>query len=271
MGRANDRPWYSREGLQQAATSTGYLRTIPSDRPVVFLLGVRITGSTPAWPVIKSGIGAGQALRSYPYWGVPSDYFAGVASKPNGKPQPVPAIALPNGGGDPVVLVLEAYNPSGFAQIADRFPERVIAPGVALARGPVPTAPLVAAAAPRADVSARSIPLVGALMVVLLFVVGSGWSVALVPPDAILRVSLAPTLGAAVTVLGAFVWDRVGLTLSLSGTLIALAIVTASGWAVAAWRRSADSRDPNGSDAGGPDRSEVPGGSGPEPQHSGTM
>jgi hypothetical protein len=124
---------------------------------------------------------------------------------------------------------------------------------------------------PHADVSARSMAFTSALMVLVLLVAGSGWAVALLPPDAILRTCLAPALGAAVTVLGAFVWDRVGLTLSLSGTLFTLAIVTAAGWAVAAWRRSADSRDPNGSDAGGPDRSEVRGGSGPEPQHSGTM
>jgi hypothetical protein len=71
------------------------------------------------------------------------------------------------------------------------------------------------------------------LILVVLFAVGGGWSLALLPSDPVIWISLAPALGMAVISLVALAWDRAGLPLSGNRPLITLVLAAVAGWAAA--------------------------------------
>jgi hypothetical protein len=72
------------------------------------------------------------------------------------------------------------------------------------------------------------------LLLAILLAIGSGWAVALGPSDPVVRVCLAPGLGAASTLLVAVGWSFAHLSLSgASGAAPALLAAAAGG--VAAW------------------------------------
>jgi hypothetical protein len=262
--RSNDRPWFKQPIMAQAAASGAYVEGVPGDRPVVYVLDVRVTAFRPAFQQIKAAIGPTLALRAYPYWGRPEDYLAGVASRPNGKPQRLPTQALPNGTADPLVLVLSGYNGAAFRQLAAEHPESVVSDGVAVLRGPLPAQRLAEQPLPVADTRRRTLIWVSAAIVGFLLLAGSGWAVALLPPDPLLRVALAPALGAAVVTLTAFLWDRVGLGLGgRSGPIGAAVLATVVGWVVAGalrLRGARSDRDAGAVSGAGDARSAGPGG-----------
>jgi hypothetical protein len=235
--RSNDRPWFKQPVMAQAAAAAAYLETVPGDRPIVFVLDVRATAFKPAFQQIKAAIGPTLAQRSYAYWGLPADYLAGVLSRPNGRPQPTPPQALPGGGADPLVIVLNGFNSRGFEQITADQPEIVIADGVAVLRGPLPATPLAPARTPLADTRPRALAWTLLSIVLFLFAAGGGWAVALLPDDPVLRVALAPALGAAAVTLLAFAWDRLGLTFAGQGPVAVAVLAAAPGWGLAAAAR----------------------------------
>jgi hypothetical protein len=215
---------------------------------VVFLLDVRETAYKPALQQIRAAMGPTPSQRSYAYWGTPADYLAGGLSRPNGRPQPIPPQALPGGGADPIVIVLDGFNSKAFQVLTDVRPELEVADGVAVLRGPLPASPLPATETPKADTRPRALAGAVLVMVLFLFVAGGGWSAALLPRDALLRVALAPALGAATVTLLAFVWDRVGLSLSDAGAVTVAVLAAAMGWGLAGALRLRQSRSPRGAD-----------------------
>jgi hypothetical protein len=135
------------------------------------------------------------------------------------------------------VIAIEAYNTATFADAAALQPRRIVAPGVLVLRGPTPQLPLPAGEPVTADTRLLTLAWTVAAIVAILFAAGSGWSVALLPADPIVRVTLAPSLGLAVITLVALAWDRLGLTFASWGSLGPLAIAVAAGWVVPILRR----------------------------------
>jgi hypothetical protein len=84
---------------------------------------------------------------------------------------------------------------------------------------------------------------VSLLVVVALYVAGTGWAVALLPPIPAVRVGVAPGLGVASIVLLALLVDRIGLPITGMAALAPLAGAAVTGWA-AAWVRSRRDRRP---------------------------
>jgi hypothetical protein len=89
-------------------------------------------------------------------------------------------------------------------------------------------------APPKGNLRACSLLWIPAAVIVLLIVAGAGWAVALLPPDPVLRVALAPAFGAGMLTLLALGWDRVGLGFSKPNTWMVVAATTLLGWVTAA-------------------------------------
>jgi hypothetical protein len=136
-----------------------------------------------------------------------------------------------------VAIVLQRYNTRGFARLRSEQPERVVGPGVLALRGPVLSTPLQAGAVATADTGGRSLVLVGAACVAILFVAGFGWSLALVTPDAVLRVLLAPAFGCATITLAALAWALAGIPMNGWWAVGPLAAAAAGGGIAAATMR----------------------------------
>jgi hypothetical protein len=232
------RPWVETEAISQAASAGAYLSRYAPEGRVVFVLSRRgpVERKRPGhrWHVLRTGLPADQVHRATWTSGSPSDYLA-----PMGGGETVGT------DGEPVVIVLRRYNQAGFLE-ALSLGAPVAAPGVAILEGPSPAAPLPAAPVPRANTSPAGLVGLGALVAVLLLVAGSGWSVALLPPDAVVRVSVAPGLGAASLTLVALGWDRLGLGLWGPRAFGPLVLCVAGGWAAAAWRGRRGSIPPRG-------------------------
>jgi hypothetical protein len=131
--------------------------------------------------------------------------------------------SLPAGRGRRAVLFLPS------AADLDRVPAEAgkpLAAGVVLLRGPTPTDPLVVQELRHG--ASRLIALaVGAVL--LLGVVGSGWTTALTALQPAVAALLSVAIGAAIVVLGGLVWDRLGFSLGDEAWAFAI-LVTAMGW-----------------------------------------
>jgi len=130
---------------------------------------------------------------------------------------------------NPVVIALSTLDRS-FPKLAAARPGSEIAPGVAVLRGPLPPGRFASASIPgRPSVFLLALLTLGA--VGLTTAVGSGWSVALLPPG--VRVPVAPALGVAVLVLGGTTADRAGIRLHGLAALAVLGALAAGGWVAA--------------------------------------
>ena len=109
----------------------------------------------------------------------------------------------------------------------------MVAQGVAVLNGPAPPAPLPLPAAVEANTRPIGLALAIVLILFTFLVVGSGWALALLPPDPLVRVGLAPGLGAASMILAGLGWDRVGLPFRGWASLGPVAIASVTGWALA--------------------------------------
>jgi hypothetical protein len=133
----------------------------------------------------------------------------------------------------PIGLVFERFNPLVFDVAAQAYPNNLIAPGVIAVSGPILDRPLPTLRGPRARTRTLVLLTTGALVILLLFLAGSGWAWALLPADALTRALLAPALGAAMLCLIGLAWDRVGLSFRGRMALGPLAVTVVAGWALA--------------------------------------
>ncbi|HXF56239.1 MAG TPA: hypothetical protein VNO34_01415, partial [Actinomycetota bacterium] len=233
--RADDRPWMTPRAVAQAAAAGAYLGALEGDPPVVFVIGIETMEARPTWSVIKAVLPASLLEGVSPYYGSPADYLAGVPSRPHGDflagaPGRVPG---PDGA---VALVLERYNPAGFRWARAHLPKREVAEGVIVLEGPLPPGPLPAPRPPVAQTGPSALARTVAVVLVVLWAAGSGWTV-LLPRDPVLRVALAPALGAGTVALAGLLWDRAGLSLAGLGGVGPVAMAAALGWALAATLR----------------------------------
>ena len=136
----------------------------------------------------------------------------------------------------PPVLVLQAMGQDEFDQ-AVGMGAVVIAPGVALLRGPAPAHSLVEAPTPDPASRTGVAILQGILLLALLSVAGAGWAQLVFGPDSPSEVwmSLAPVVGTGALLLGAFVATELGLRMGGAEGPITYAAITLAGIAAAAW------------------------------------
>jgi glycosyltransferase involved in cell wall biosynthesis len=265
--------------VQDAATASSYLDAlrVPESRPVVFV--VTDLGKDPRSGVpleaysLRTMLSAERARHAYLYVGDPENFLAGRPTTEANDTRrfnevsaaywPAVQRILP---AQPVALVLSSYNPA-FAGLAAEHPDWVVAPGVIALRGPRPPAPLPRAPAPSAPFGAVQLLLYGVGALVILGLVGLGWSVAMLPtglrpigpsprsPGMPLRplgaqrvatpllrpfevLALAVAFGIAFLVLGGTLMDTLGLRLGGVGGVVAVPAIGGLGWMAAAWRLS---------------------------------
>jgi hypothetical protein len=239
-------PWVEAEVPRQVSAAAAYVDREAPGRPVVYVLDLR-SPYDPAtigrwWLVVKALLPPEQVPQAHRYVGSPADYLARVPSRalgeglpPGETDRPDPMLwGAPGGGADPVAMVLRRYNPVGFEEAAEGSPDRVIAPGVLVLAGPAPSGPIVAGPPPAARTDIGHLLWVSVLSVAVLFAVGGGWAIGLLPGDATLRTTMAPALGTAAIALVALGWERVGAGFegwTAAGPLLLAGVI---GW-VAAW------------------------------------
>lgn len=235
--------WISTVALRQAEPASAYVRQLPEGTPFVFLvspagkagvLSVALKERT-----IRMALPPERQPDLYLFVGDPADLLAGRRTPVGARTaeataeywEPVRTV-LPR---KPPVLILQAMAGEQYREAAGRLGARVIAPGVALLRGPPPARALAAAVPPRLVPSVRAGVLWGALLLVLLGLAGGGWAVVLLGRDAPVEalVGVAPAAGAAVVILVATVPARLGV--GVGGWLgIALFVAVAgAGWIAA--------------------------------------
>jgi len=233
-------PWIPERQAAQAATAGRYLRAVPGDAPVVFL--VDLAGATPlsstseAFHVIRSGLPASEIARTLVYLGDPGDFLAG---RPTLRPSPptfdesslqhwpsVRAVLDEH----PIALMMPSLN-RGFAAAVRAHPDWLVAPGLVVIEGPRATALTGSAPTVPAPLGGVKLALLTAAFLLTLAVLGSGWSVSLVEADWLERTALAPAFGIAALVVGGVIADRLGLGLTGGPAVGLVLVVAALGWA----------------------------------------
>jgi hypothetical protein len=212
-------PYFEDQGVEQAAVAGAYLdRTAPGQR-VEFLVssphGDTGTGER-WWRVVQAALPPDVVARSDRSEAQPSAYRPAAGS---------------------IGVVLARFNKLGYREALSQGQGTVVGPGV-LALGPAPPAGAESdhVVAPHADLRAGTLLWLLPALALLLFAAGSGWAAAVLPPDRVLQVALAPSLGVAVLSIAALGWERAGLGFSSTQALAVVGIATAAGWAVAATR-----------------------------------
>ncbi|HEX9891807.1 MAG TPA: hypothetical protein VGB28_07055, partial [Actinomycetota bacterium] len=225
------------QGAAQAAAAGAYLDRVAPGRQALFIMDRRLSRGPLSFQVIQSVVPPDQNARIFASFARPETFEAGPPPQARRTLQFGPATGRLRP--DVVGVVLERFHPRGFARMRAAGPEREVAPGVVILRGPRPPAPLAVPEAPTADVRPGGLLLAVLLVTAVLFAAGGGWAGALLPADPMLRVLLAPALGAAALILGTLVWDRVGLPFGGRMLILPAVLVAGGGWAEALRRRRA--------------------------------
>jgi hypothetical protein len=243
------RPVLDGPELVQANAAADYLRQIhvPADTPVVFVVAVEGSRAwSQAWitgHAIRSVMPPQRLSRLFLFIGSPEEYLSagtGAHVPTNGIKRFYFGEMEQTYAKRPIALVLAAVNP-GFHGWIRTHPERVVAPGVAVVRGPL--SPVDHPSRPPVGVSSGWLLVTASVgIVALLIVVGGGWSIALMWPRAgrLAVAALAPAMGTAFLILGGVVLNRLGIPLRGLGAWIVPVLLASGGWA-AAWKRTGGS------------------------------
>jgi hypothetical protein len=233
--RLSDDLWSSQvpvvgpEDVRELGIVGTYLRTEGSARPVVFVVE-RGTGTQPK-RALRALLPPRVAADAGVYIGTPENALAGRVTtfetgKQNRKAIQAFKQVRPLLERDPIILRPAAF--AGGNPPRGDWPS--IGEGVSLVRGPPPPRPI---AAPSVSARPASTIVANALAVLLvLLVVGSGWSSALVPLGSFERALLAPSFGVAGSVVAGVAAGRLGVVPSGGAGIAILAAVTTGGWLV---------------------------------------
>jgi hypothetical protein len=215
-GEKGRRPFITSNAVREAATAAVYLHRYAPDQPVAFIQ----SGSLP-WNVTRSALPPDLVARATRFKGSPTEFESA---------DPVADLGSPDGR-RPIGVVIQAVNKTGYAEALVSRPEDVVAPGIIALGGPHLTRPLSLGHPARASTGVRTLPWITLLVVAYLFVAGGGWAVALLPADPVIRMALAPGLGAGTVAVAALGWDRVGLGFGGQAAWGPLILATVLGWA----------------------------------------
>ena len=238
------RTWMDPRKVEEALLVNDYLDAagIGPDRPVVVL----IRELDPSYAglmtnMARAALPPDRIRQLYFYAGSPDDY---LARRPTLSERPVAATTSARYfeamrdtyDRDPVAVIPKSYNGFHFNPWAKRHPDTVVAGSIAVVRGPTAEVDPVPPPAPLTPMGPGRVALLGAGVLVALFSVGSGWTVALfrrwVRPAELL--ALVPAVGVGALVMVGIVLDRLGLRFAGTGGRAILAAAATLGWVAAA-------------------------------------
>jgi len=242
--------WMSPTALAESETAAHYVSKLAANEPVVFLVGPKGAAGVLSVPlkerIIRVALPPDRQASVHFFVGEPADLLAGRRTPVGPK-----SLAATQGYWDdvrgvlprhPPVLIVRALAQTQFDAATSDLRATVLAPGVALLQGRLPSSPVRAASTPHPVPPVRFGLLWGAGLLLALFVAGIGWTVALAGPDAPaeLLAGLAPACGAAALIGGALIAAKAGIRLGGAGGVATFAVVSVLGIAaaVAAERRS---------------------------------
>jgi hypothetical protein len=247
-------PLMTQEKVLAMSGASAYLDRSSIDRPVIFL--VSTPRLVPTLRQVYAGVPPRLITRTRVFVGTLPDLLARrpttIAPSLEETSRSSLTAALEVADDDPVIVFLDAFNPrldppSGALEVA---------PGVRIADtfSEVPVGSPVAVSPAAASITGVSTPWSLAWVALaglgLSFVIGSGWSWALVPTTWLGRLGVAPAFGAAILTLSATLADRSGVGFSRPGSLSIVFLSGSAGWLVAlllSGRRRRDPRSRTGS------------------------
>jgi hypothetical protein len=217
--------------LDQVRAAGAYLETVPEDRPAVFLISIRNPFLVDR--LVRAGLPSDRILRAHLYWGGVEDLLAKQPGAQGADPRSarigrnwfhqwwddVDAIVA----ADPVVFYLSRLN----SAVDPPASAERLARGVLLVNGPAPRS-----RAPASPLGTSWPTMLGASIAVLLLLglVGSGWTRWLLPVEGLAWLGLSPAVGiAALTLIGTALARLDVLLGGVGGVLVILAIA-AVGW-----------------------------------------
>lgn len=255
------RPVMKADQLVQSETAARYLdgASVAAGRPVIFVVD---TAEADAWSevwlaahTLRAGLPPDRIQSMYVFVGGAEDY---LAKRPSSLPPGPPEAAgispseyrsisglyfsalVPTYDRWPVVLILASTSPE-YASWTSTHPGSEVGPGVAVVRGPVLSAALLAASNPVAPPSLPDMVWLAAAGLAILMVAGGGWTVAMLGrwtrgPEA---AALSIAVGAAALLAGGVLLDATGLALSGWKAYAIVVLVSGGGWSAALIRRHA--------------------------------
>jgi hypothetical protein len=244
-GRAvwnDERPLMTEESVAAFSAVSAYLDRADIERPVVFLASERRL--VPVLRQVYAGVPPRLITRTRVFVGALEDLVAGQATTRPAALAEASSLSLPGAleiaDQDPLIVHVGEVNPV----LPPPRAARSVSPGVSVVGGP----PLVVeASVPR--VGWGSLIAMTAAGLLLLILLGAGWSWSLVPADWLARLGLAPAMGAAVAVLVGTIADRAGVGFDGPAAVWMLVGTAVSGWAPAVARAMGDRRQHAGSRA----------------------
>jgi len=141
--------------------------------------------------------------------------------------------------GGAAILVPQAFGDREFRRAVNQEGASEVAPGVALLRGPAPSAPIAALAPLQVVPTTEAGVLQAVALVGLLGLAGLGWAMWFLGSSArpLVVLSVAPTAGAAVLMFGALVLTKLGLHPAETAGVVMAVIVSAAGFGLASAAR----------------------------------
>ncbi len=246
--------WFDQAAFDQSRSIQAYIETLPAARPVVVLVGP--LGSSGPISIslkertVRAGLAPQSQERVFVVPDEPADALAGRFSHAGDRAVNDHNRLFFDLGKDALrsgapIVVPEALGPKEFRAATKAHGARVVAPGMAVLRGPSaalgPSGPLHVVPATEAGT------LWAVVLVVLLGVAGLGWTAWFVGPGArpLTLLSLAPSVGAAMLVLGALVTVKLGLHPAGPAGVATFAVAAGGGFvAFAVGRRRWPSSEP---------------------------
>jgi hypothetical protein len=233
--------WMDPAGLEQARIAGRYVQSLPEGTPVVILVSPFGPAGLISVPLkertIRVELPPDRQLDVHFFVGDADDLLARrrtlVGPGVDRETLPYWRDVEPVLAGDPPVLILRTFARPQFAAATGTGEAKVLAPDVALLRGP--TAP-PSVSSPASE-TIRAVPrtrvglLAGTWLLIVLMAAGIGWSRAILgpaPPEVLW--SAAPSIGAGVIILAALVATKLGVPLHGVGAACVLLLVTAGGW-----------------------------------------
>jgi len=214
-------PYFEPEGVREVAAAGEYVaRFAPGARVDYLVANPHGDGATGGrwWHETRAVLPPSQVVTADRFTGPPDEFLSTTP-------------------GDTIGIVLRRYNRAGYGGALSDGSGIAVAPGVVALRGPDPGGPIASVPPPQSDLRLRNLAWLLPSLVALLFVAGSGWAAALLPPDAVTRVAVAPALGTAVLSIAALAWERLGFGFASWEALLIVATSTAAGWAAVRFGR----------------------------------
>jgi hypothetical protein len=243
--------WFDQTAFDQARSIDAYIDTLPAGQPVV--VGVGPLGSSGPISIslkertVRAALAPGHQERVFVVPGEPADLLSGRFSRvPSDEFNDHNRPFFDDGrgalrSGAPIVIP-EALGQLEFKRAVNQEAARVVAPGVAVLRGPPPGTHIGARPPLQIVPTTETGMLQAVALVMLMGIAGLGWALWFLGTGArpLTVLSLAPAVGAGMLILGALVTTKLGFHPAEGPGVVTTLVVALAGFAVAAggWVRT---------------------------------